>query len=73
MSLGSRCLIVEQVLSNPPSAIAAASDLLMGMQGGKERTLEGFRDVASRAGLVLREVYPAGGKSDVAVIECVLA
>ncbi|MBE3041919.1 hypothetical protein IMZ48_04920 [Candidatus Bathyarchaeota archaeon] len=69
----SRCLIVEQVMSNPPSAMAAASDILMGMQGGKERTLEGFRDVASRAGLELRKAHPAGVKSDVAIIECALA
>ena len=69
----SRCLTVEQIMSNPPSAMAAASDILMGMQGGKERTLEGFQDIAARAGLELREAHPTGGKSDVAVIECALA
>ena len=66
----SRCLIVEQVLSNPPSVLASSSDLFMATLGGKERTVEGFRGITSRAGMELSSVFPCEG-SDVAVIECV--
>lgn len=68
----SRCVVVEQVMGNPPSAMSAAADTLMGMLGGKERTLGGWRDVTARAGLEIREVYYVEG-SEVAVIECVVA
>lgn len=59
-------------MGNPPSAMSAAADTLMGMMGGKERTLDGWRDVTTRAGLEIREVYYAKG-SESAVIECVVA
>lgn len=68
----SRCVIVEQVMGNPPSAMSAASDTFMGMMGGKERTLGCWRDVTSRAGLGIKEVYYVKG-SEVAVIECAVA
>lgn len=65
----SRVLIVEQVLSDPPLPMAAATDIYMATIGGKERTLQGFGEIATRAGLAIVKVHPAPG-SDVAVIEC---
>lgn len=72
MASDSRLLILEQVLTNPPSAMAAATDILMASIGGKERTVEGFRDIAGKAGLAIREVYLSEG-TDVSVVECVKA
>lgn len=72
MSPDSRCVIVEQVMGNPPSAMSAATDILMGVIGGKERTLGCWREVTAQAGLKIREVYYAKG-SETAVIECVVA
>ncbi|KJZ70336.1 hypothetical protein HIM_10265 [Hirsutella minnesotensis 3608] len=70
MAADSRLLIVEQVLSNPPSMIGSISDLFMSSLGGKERTLECFQSITSRAGLKIKEVYRSGGLDD-CVIECV--
>ncbi|KAM7217201.1 S-adenosyl-L-methionine-dependent methyltransferase [Rhypophila decipiens] len=69
MKSDSRLLIVEAVQSNPPSTFAAAMDMLMISIGGKERTLEGFRSITSRAGLEILEVYTQPGVEG-AVIEC---
>ncbi|UNI21335.1 hypothetical protein JDV02_007334 [Purpureocillium takamizusanense] len=65
----SRVLIVEQVLSDPPLPLAAATDVYMATIGGKERTLQDFHEIAARAGLAIVTAHPAPG-SDVAVIEC---
>lgn len=70
MALDSRLLIVEELLSNPPSAFGSATDIIMATIGGKERTLEDFRAVAARAGLRVVEAHRAEG-STVAAIECV--
>lgn len=69
MAPDSRLLIVEQVLGNPPSPFAAANDVWMATIGGKERPLESFDAIASRAGLKIAKVHPTPG-SEVAVIEC---
>ncbi|PNY29510.1 Demethylsterigmatocystin 6-O-methyltransferase [Tolypocladium capitatum] len=69
MAEDSRLLIVEQVLGHPPSPFAFANDIYMATIGGKERTLEGFRAITSRAGLKITKVHPTPG-SEVAVIEC---
>lgn len=65
------CLIVECVMDNPPSPIHAANDLFMSTIGGKERTVEGFRLITSRAGLAIKKVHKNEG-APVAVIECVV-
>lgn len=70
MTEESRVLIVEQVYTNPPTAFAAATDIIISSLGGKERTVEGFEDITGRAGLKIAKVHPTPG-SDVAVIECV--
>lgn len=69
MAADSRLLIVEQVLHDPPSAMGVAADIMMAMIGGKERTLDGFKAIASRAGLDIAEVHRSPG-SDWAVVEC---
>ncbi|KND92354.1 Demethylsterigmatocystin 6-O-methyltransferase [Tolypocladium ophioglossoides CBS 100239] len=61
MAEDSRLLIVEQVLGNPPSPLAAAADVYMSTLGGKERTLEGFEAIASLAGLRIAKVAPNSG------------
>ena len=70
MAADSRLLIVEQILSSPPSKLAAATDLIMATLGGKERTLESFKTITARAGLDIKALFSSEG-SDVAVIECV--
>ncbi|KAI5468151.1 O-methyltransferase [Mariannaea sp. PMI_226] len=69
MADDSRVLIVEQILQDPPLPFAAASDIYMATLGGKERSLQAFHSITSRAGLKIAQVYPSTG-SDVAVIEC---
>lgn len=69
MAEDSRLLIVEEVLTNPPSPMAAAGDIIMTTLGGKERSLEGFTAITSAAGLKIAKVHPSPG-SNVAVIEC---
>ena len=72
MATDSRLLIVEQVLSNPPSAFAAAVDISMLAIGGKERTIDGFKDITGRAGLKILQVYRNQG-TDATLIECAKA
>ncbi|KAH8881467.1 O-methyltransferase [Thozetella sp. PMI_491] len=72
MAPDSRVLILEQVLSNPPTPMASASDLLMGLIGGKERTLKNFEQIVQEAGLKVKEVFTNPG-IDAAMIECVKA
>lgn len=72
MATDSRLLIVEQVLSNPPSAFAAATDIAMLVIGGKERTIDGFNNIAARAGLKILQVHRNQG-TDAALMECVKA
>ncbi|KAK3938737.1 O-methyltransferase-domain-containing protein [Diplogelasinospora grovesii] len=72
MVADSRLLILEQVMSNPPSVTAAATDIFMAGIGGKERTLDGFRDIAGRAGLKILGLHGNPG-TDAAVVECAKA
>jgi hypothetical protein len=60
-----RVLLVESVLSEPPSVDEAGFDLFMlTLTGGRERNLDDFRRVASAAGLELRSsVLLASGSS----------
>lgn len=69
MAPDSRLLIVEEILSNPPTAFGSAQDILMAALGGKERTIEDWRALTGRAGLSLKATYRTEG-SGVAVIEC---
>ena len=69
MADDSRVLIVEQALTNPPTARAATADVLMSTLGGKERTVEMFQVLAMQAGLTIVQVYPSPD-SDYVVIEC---
>lgn len=69
MAPDSRLLIVEEILSNPPTAFGSAQDLLMSTLGGKERTIEDWRALTGRAGLSLMATHRTEG-SGVAVIEC---
>lgn len=70
MAPDSRLLIVEELLGNPPTALGSATDIIMATLGGKERTLEDFRAVTSRAGLKIMETHRTE-RSNLAVIECV--
>lgn len=69
MTPDSRLLIVEEILSNPPTAFGSAQDVLMATLGGKERTMEDWRALTGRAGLSLTATHRTEG-SGVAVIEC---
>jgi len=70
MAADSRLLIVEQVIGDPPSAFAAASNIFMTSLSGKERTLDCFRGITARAGLkVLKAHWAPDGEA--AVIVCV--
>ncbi|KAK3358090.1 O-methyltransferase-domain-containing protein [Lasiosphaeria hispida] len=72
MAADSKLLIVEQILSNPPSAFATAADIAMLVIGGKERTIAGFKDIVGRAGLKILQVYRNKG-TDATLIECAKA
>lgn len=70
MAADSRVLIKEQLLDDPPAPQSAASDINMLAIGGKERNLAGFENIASRAGLKIKEVVREG---TFAILECVRA
>ncbi len=69
METDSRLLIVEHVLSNPPSGAGASMDFIMAMIGGKERSLLGFKEITGRAGLEVTQLFRSPG-SEAAIIEC---
>lgn len=69
MANDSKLLIVEQILDNPPDPFAAATDVFVSTIGGKERAMDDFEHVTSRAGLRIVKVYRSPG-SDVGIIEC---
>lgn len=71
MAPDSRLLIVELIISDPPSAYQAALDLTMMVISGKERTLATWRDIVARAGLKITHVDVVQGASG--VVECMLA
>ncbi|OIW27605.1 S-adenosyl-L-methionine-dependent methyltransferase [Coniochaeta ligniaria NRRL 30616] len=68
MAPDSKVLVGEIVMSNPPAQSAAMMDMLLGTIGGKERTIEGFHDIAGRAGLQITAV--SRGPRDVVIMEC---
>ncbi|KAK3305268.1 O-methyltransferase-domain-containing protein [Chaetomium strumarium] len=70
MVLDSRLLISETVINNPPTAYQSAIDLMMLLLSGKERGLDGFKEMADQAGLVVTQALYA--REDNGVIECVL-
>jgi hypothetical protein len=72
MAADSRLLIVEQILDFPPLPFAAAADVLISTIGGKERTMDEFESVVSRAGLKISQVCRTPD-SDVGIIECQIA
>jgi 2,7-dihydroxy-5-methyl-1-naphthoate 7-O-methyltransferase len=56
-----RVLIVEGVISDPPSAAEAGFDLFMfTLGGGRQRSLDGFGRLAQFAGLEIRSSKPLG-------------
>ncbi|KAI0139647.1 S-adenosyl-L-methionine-dependent methyltransferase [Xylariaceae sp. FL1272] len=69
MAPDSRLLIVDLIMANPPSPLAAAVDLFMIITAGKERTNEMFQRVTADAGLRITRVIP-GKTSEMGVIEC---
>lgn len=72
MAEDSRVLVVEQILAEPPLAVAATTDIIMATGGGKERTENGFHYIANQAGLQIVNFHRSEG-TDVAVIECMRA
>ncbi|KXX80342.1 (RS)-norcoclaurine 6-O-methyltransferase [Madurella mycetomatis] len=71
MAADSKLLIVETLMTNPPSPLQAAMDFMMLTLSGKERTLEGFKAITGRAGLKITKVSEIPGFN--AVVECGLA
>lgn len=65
----SKVLIVEQVLTNPPSPLSAYTDVCLINIGGKERTFKNFQDLAARSGLKVVKHWPSS-TSVMGVIEC---
>jgi hypothetical protein len=61
MAPDSKCLIVEQILSNPPGPLVAYTDYLMLNIGGKERTLKNFEAIAEGAGLKVTNLFMSQG------------
>jgi hypothetical protein len=69
MAPDSRLLIVECIMTNPPTPMAAAVDLFMCITAGKERTIEMFERLTADAGLRITHVVP-GKTSEMGVLEC---
>jgi hypothetical protein len=74
MTDDSKVLIGEDIMGNPPYYTETMLDLMMMGFGGKERTLECWKDVISKAGLKLSSISRGKGPwKNMAVIECVKA
>ncbi|KAJ3529362.1 hypothetical protein NM208_g9793 [Fusarium decemcellulare] len=69
MAEDSRLLIVDQVVGNPPSQMAAHFDFVMMTIGGKERTAKDFERLTKEAGLRILTVHEKAG-APLAVVEC---
>ncbi|KAL8376930.1 hypothetical protein RB595_007858 [Gaeumannomyces hyphopodioides] len=67
-----RVLIMDQVLSDPPSPANAAADLVMLNIGGKERSPAGFEKIVGAAGMRVVKIHRKEG-SEVGVVECAAA
>jgi O-methyltransferase domain len=68
MAPDSKCLVIEQVMTNTPTPLVAYTDYIMLNIGGKERTLKGFQELGTRAGLKFVKHWPSK-TSAVAVVE----
>jgi len=69
MAPDSKLLVEEPVIGNPPSRFPTMVDVILATIGGKERTLEGFRDITGRAGLKITAVSSTE-RSDMSIIVC---
>ncbi|KXJ87992.1 S-adenosyl-L-methionine-dependent methyltransferase [Microdochium bolleyi] len=72
MAPDSKLLIGDTVIQDPPSPAGAMVDFFLSTIGGKERTLDGFRQVVAQAGLRVTGVFPAK-QGDFTFMECVKA
>ncbi|KAF5012399.1 hypothetical protein FDECE_1528 [Fusarium decemcellulare] len=72
MAKDSRLLIVDQVVGNPPSQMAAHFDFVMMTIGGKERTAKDFERLTKEVGLRILKIHEKAG-APLAVVECVKA
>jgi hypothetical protein len=71
MADDSRVLLEEDVMDNPPNAMAAMLDMMMLGFGGKQRTLETWEKVTSAAGLQITGISRVKAPwRSLAVIEC---
>jgi hypothetical protein len=66
-----RVLIMEQILSDPPSPGNAAADMVMFNIGGKERNPQMFAKIAGDAGMRVIKIHRREG-TEVGVVECAL-
>lgn len=71
MVADSKLLIVETLPSNRPAPLPAGMEIIMATILGKERTVEGFRDIVGRAGLEVTKVTRNPGVG--ALVECAKA
>lgn len=67
----SRILVSEQLLPSPPKQFSSVIDIFLLSLGGKRRSENMYRELASRAGLKVTGVFP-DTKSDTAVVEMML-
>jgi hypothetical protein len=66
-----RVLIMDQVLSDPPTPGNAAADLIMFNIGGKERSPAMFDKIVGEAGMKVVKIHRRPG-TEVGVVECAL-
>jgi hypothetical protein len=64
-----RVLIIEQIVSDPPTPGNAAADLIMFNIGGKERSAAQFDHIVGSAGMKVVKIHRIPG-SEVGVVEC---
>jgi len=67
-----RVLIMDQVVSDPPTPGNAAADMVMFNIGGKERTPACFEYIVKEAGMKVVKIHRRPG-TEVGVVECALA
>ncbi|KAE9987857.1 hypothetical protein EG328_001283 [Venturia inaequalis] len=72
MSVDSKCLICEQLMSSSPSPLTAYTDMAVMTIGGKDRSLEDYERLAQRAGLKVMKHWSIAS-SAMGVVECVRA
>ncbi|KAK0650018.1 S-adenosyl-L-methionine-dependent methyltransferase [Cercophora newfieldiana] len=66
-----RVLIMDQVLSDPPTPGNAAADMIMFNIGGKERSPAMFDHIVGEAGMKVVKIHRVPG-TEVGVVECAL-